>query len=114
MLKVSPRSVLAPLVLFGFSVSAYFLVLGGVVPVPQGPNVVLLALAGVTTLAAVVIRAKIPAITAGVATLGFVLSFGTDPLVVTVAAALTILGGLGFLVGTANHVRKRATTTNPA
>ncbi|MDS0474059.1 hypothetical protein [Natrinema sp. 1APR25-10V2] len=110
--KVSPRSALAPLALFGFSISAYFLVLGGVVPVPQKPDVVLLALAGVTTIAAAVIRAKIPAVTAGVVTLGFALGFATDPLVVTVAAALTILGGLGFLVGTANHVRKRATTTN--
>lgn len=81
-------------------------------PGPHGANVALLALAGVLTVGAAVLRAKIPTVTAGVATLGFALGLTSDPLVVNVAAVLTVLGALGFLISTTYDAFQRGTTTN--
>lgn len=60
------------------------------------------------------IREKIPAMTAGVATIGVGLGVTTSGFVVTVAAALVVLGGVGFLVSTAYSVGVRAYDTSPA
>lgn len=113
----SLRTVLAPLALLGFSVGAYFLVLGGVVPAvipgPQDGGVTLTAIAGVTTVGAAILRARIPALTAGVATLGFGLGVTMSGFVVTIAAALTILGGLGFLISTVHLAGKRVHGATP-
>lgn len=114
MVAVTLRKVLPPLALLGLSVGAYFLVLGGVVPFGHEAGVVLTAIAGIATIGAVSIREKIPAITAGIATLGFGLGVATSDFVVTVAAALAVLGGVGFLVSTAHSVGARAYDTSPA
>lgn len=112
------KKVLAPLALLGLSVGAYFLVLSGNIPLPhplpRDGGVILFAIVGLTTVGAASIRAKIPAITAGVATLGFGLGVTMSGFVVTVAAALTIFGGLGFLISTLHVIGTRASNASPA
>lgn len=108
------RKVLAPLALLGLSVSAYFLVLGGVVPLFENAGVTLTAIAGIATIGAVSIRETIPAITAGMATVGFGLGVTTSGFIVTVASALVILGGVGFLVSTVHSIGVRAYGPSPA
>lgn len=105
---------LALLTLLGVTVGAYLLVLGGVVPVEQEAGVILAAIAGGATLGAVGLREKIPAITAGVATLGFGLGGMMNEFVGTIAAALVVLGGVGFLVSTVHSIGARLTDTSPA
>lgn len=114
MVAVTLRKVLPPLALLGLSVGAYFLVLGGVVSFGQEAGVILTAIAGVATIGAVSIREKTPTITAGMATLGFALGVTMSGFTVTVAAALTVLGSIGFLVSTVHSVGVHAYDTSPA
>lgn len=92
--QTSPRTVLVSVALLVIPVGLYFLVLGGVAVLPQGSGVTLTAIAGVATLAAALHRATLPAITAGVAMVGFGLGATSSGFVVTVAAVLRYSGGL--------------------
>lgn len=108
------QRVLAPIALLGLSVGAYVLVLSGGVPFGQEAGVILTVITGVATLGAVSLHEKIPALTAGVATLGFGLGVTMSGVVVTIAAALVVLGGVGFLVSTVYSIGARTAGTSPA
>lgn len=114
MVEVTLRKAFLPFGLLGLSVAAYSLVLLGAVPFGQEAGVILAVIAGAATIGAVTIQKKIPAVTAGMATLGFVLGVTMSGFVVTVAAALVVIGGIGFLVSTAYSVGARVYSTSPA
>lgn len=118
--RESIHRALVPIALLGLSVGAYFLVLLGVVPLRQEPGVILTIIAGLTAISAVIIRAKIPAVTAGIATVGFGLgaansvgAISMNGLAVTVGSVLAILGGLGFLISTIHLVGTRVYQASP-
>lgn len=113
MVEVTHRKAFLPFTLLSLSVGAYFLVLSGSIPFGQNAGVFLTIIAGAATLSAISIREKLPAITAGVATLGFSLGVTMSGFVVAVAAALAILGSAGFLVSTAYTVGADAYRTPP-
>lgn len=87
--------------------------LSGGVPFGQEAGALLTVIAGVATLGAVSLHEKIPAITAGVATLGFSLGVTMSGFVVTIAAALVVLGGVGFFVSTVYSIGARTAGPSP-
>ena len=100
MSETSIREALAPLALLCLPVAVYLLVLFGAVPTGYSSGVVLTAVAGAATLGAVAIRERIPAVAAGIATVGYGLGVVMSGFVVTVGAWLVVLGGIGFIAST--------------
>ena len=93
----------------------------GVVPLQQETTAVLTAIAGMTSIGNAIIRAKIPAVTAGLAALGLglvaVTPIGVGSLnerTVTIASALAIVSGLGFLISTLYLVGARVSQISAA
>ena len=114
-----PKPILAPLGLFVLSTGAYWSVLSGVVPLDLGRPLVFSAIAGATALGAVVIDARMPAVTAGAAAVGFALAAasageipGADDSVLLVGAALATLGVLGYAVSMVYHIGTRVRGEN--
>jgi hypothetical protein len=115
------RAILVPLGLLGLSDGAYWSALMGVVPFGLETPLVFAAIAGTTALGAVTISARAPAVTAGVAAVGFtlaaprvgeVLGLGDPP--VLVGAALATLGVLSYAVSMLYHVGTRVHSGSPA
>lgn len=106
--------VLIPLGLLVFSAGAYWSVLLGVVPFGFDTPLIFAAVAGMTALGAVKIGARTPALTAGVATLGFALAatsvggiFRLGDSAVFVGAALGTLGVLSYAISMVHHIGTR-------
>ena len=108
MSETARRKLLASFALLSLPVGAYLLVLLGAVPVGYSSGVVLTGIAGLATVGAVGVREKAPAVTAGVTAVGYGLSTVTSGFIVTVAAWLVVLGGVGFLVSTVYSVGSHA------
>lgn len=73
--------------------------LSGAGRVPLGTQVSLAGLAGCATLLALLLHEYVQAIAAFLAAVGFTIGlFADDPFLFRIAAALTILGGVGFVV----------------
>ena len=114
MSETTQRKLLASFVLLSLPVGAYLLVLLGATPVGYSSGVVLAAVGGAATVGAVTIGEKVPAATAGIATVGYGLGVLTSGFVVTVAAWLVVLGGVGFLASTAYSVGTHAYNVSTA
>ena len=108
------RKLLGSFALLSLPVVAYVLVLFGAVPVGYNSGVVLTAIAGAATIGAVGIRETVPAVTAGMATVGYGLGVVTSGFAVTVAAWLVVLGGVGFLASTVYSVGTHTYTVSTA
>lgn len=113
MVNVTPRNALGLLALLGLTAGGYGLVVLGAVPIGLDAGVALTGVAAVATIGAIGLRATVPAITAGVATLGLGVGVTASGFVVTVAAALAILGGVGFLVSALGLAGTRAFGASP-
>jgi fatty acid desaturase len=94
------RAIVKLLGLLGFALGAPSLVVVVTeeIPVSQGPAGQLAVIAGLTTVFAARIQATIPALAAGWITLGFLLAIIGQGVVDTIAALVTLLGVIGFLV----------------
>ncbi|WP_458208871.1 hypothetical protein [Haladaptatus sp. NG-SE-30] len=115
------RAILMPLGLFVLSAGAYWSVLMGIVPFDLDAPLMFAAIAGATALGAVKIDARTPALTAGVAALGFALAaasvdgiFGVGDSAILVGAALATLGVLSYTVSMVYHIGTRIRTVSPA
>jgi len=115
------RPVLLPLGLLVLSAGAYWSVLLGVVPFGLDAPLIFAVIAGVTTLGAVKIRARVPALTAGVATLGFALAaahvgglLGVGDSAILVGAALATLGVLSYAISMVHHIGTRVSSVRAA
>jgi hypothetical protein len=118
--KSERRAALAPLGLLVLSGGAYWSVLMGVVPVGLDAPLIFAAIAGTTALCAVGIGARAPALTAGVAALGFslaaargsgILSIGEWGLII--GATLATLGVLSYAASMVYHIGTRAYSVSP-
>ena len=96
----SLRSGIGLVVILVSVVGAYALVLSGVTPLPSEAEFLLAVLAVAATVSAVVVGEPVPAVFGAVATVGFVVGALASGFVVTVAAALATLGGIGFFLTT--------------
>lgn len=112
--ETNQRKLLESFALLSLPVGAYLLVLFGAVPVGYNSGVVLTVIAGTATVGAVSIREKVPAVAAGMATVGYGLGVVTSGFVVTIAAWLVVLGGIGFLVSTVYSVGSHAYSASTA
>lgn len=108
------RTVLVPLGLFVLSAGAYWSVLTGTVNFAPATPLIFAAITGATALGALIIEARAPAVTAGVATLGFSLAAASgDRMLITGnsavfgAAILATLGVLSYAVSMAYHIGTR-------
>lgn len=118
--KSKLRAVLVPLGLFVLSVGAYWSVLMGLVPFGLDAPLIFAAITGATALGAVRIGARAPALTAGVAALGFslaaasageILSIGDS--VLFIGAILATLGVLSYAVSMVYHIGTRVYSVTP-
>ena len=109
--KSKLKTVLVPLGLFVLSAGAYWLILSGIVPFGLDTPLVFAAIAGVTALGAVRIGAQTPALTAGIATLGFSLSIDDSTLLI--GSVLATLGVLGYGLSMVYHIGTRVYTVSP-
>ncbi|SIR98446.1 hypothetical protein SAMN05421858_4979 [Haladaptatus litoreus] len=121
MKKSKLRAILMPLGLFVLSAGAYWSVLMGVVPFGLDAPLIFGAIAGATALGAVKIGARAPALTAGVAALGFTLAGASvggilrlGDSAVLVGAALATLGVLTYTVSMIHHIGTRVQSVSPA
>jgi hypothetical protein len=119
--KAKLRAIVVPLGLFVLSAGAYWLVLMGVGPFGLDAPLTFAAIAGGTALGAVKIDARIPALTAGVAAVGFALGaarvgelFGVGDSAILVGAVLATLGVLSYTVSMFYLIGTRVRSTNPA
>ncbi len=112
-MRDTPRKVLALPVLLVAVGAAYLLVLSGALPVPGGADVSLLALTGLATVGAALARATLPALCGAVATAGFAIGATMSGFAVTVAAALAVLGAIGFVASTLRLAGQRVRDANP-
>lgn len=103
-----------PLGLLVLSAGAYWSVLTGVVPLNFDTPFIFSAIAGATALGAVIINARMPAVTAGVAAIGFALAtatveevLGVGDLALLIGATLAVLGVVGYAVSMIYHIGKR-------
>ena len=110
-----------PLGLFILSAGAYWAVLMGIVPFSLDAPLIFAAIAGATALGAVKIGARAPAITAGMAALGFTLAaasvggiFRLGDSTLFVGAALATLGVLTYTVSMVYHIGTRVQSVSPA
>lgn len=116
----SLRAVVMPLGLFVLSAGAYWSVLLGIVPFGFDTPLVFAAIAGATALCAVKIGARIPALTAGMAALGFTLAAasvggvsGVGDSAILVGALLATLGVLSYTVSMVYHIGTRVRSARP-
>jgi hypothetical protein len=110
----SPRRPAAALLaLLALAGGAFALLLAGGVPLPLEGGIAQTVIAGVTAAVATALRARLPALAAATATVGFALGVVATGFLVTVGAALVVVGAVGFLVTTLHlaGARRRAANT---
>lgn len=115
------RMVLGPLGLFVLSAGAYWSVLAGIVSFGLDTPLVFAAIAGATALGAVTVGARTPALTAGMAALGFSLAAANGSRILDtydsaalIAATLATLGVLSYAVSMVYHIGARVCSVNTA
>jgi hypothetical protein len=96
-------------------------VLTGIVPFGLDTPLIFGSIAGATALGAVKIGARTPALTAGMATLGFSLAAadigdipGIGDSILLIGAVLATLGVLGYALSMVYHIGTRVHNVNPA
>ncbi|MFC7028404.1 hypothetical protein ACFQJ5_13915 [Halomicroarcula sp. GCM10025324] len=121
MQKAKLRAILLPLGLFVLSAGAYWLVLMGIVPFGLDAPLIFAAIAGATALGAVMIDVHTPALTAGVAAVGFALAaasmggiLGMGDSAILVGAVLATLGVLSYTVSMFYLIGTRLRSASPA
>ena len=114
------QKAILPLVFLGLTVGAYFLVLSGAVPFSKDASITLTAIAGLATIGAASLRAKIPTLTAGIATIGFGIGsldllgmISVSNFVIDISSWFVVVGGVSFLISMFYVAQKRATNTVP-
>lgn len=119
--KSKRRAVLIPLGLFVLSAGAYWSALMGVIPFGLDPPLVFAAIAGAAALGAMKVGARVPALTAGVAALGFALAIASvsgtlnmGDSTLLVSAILATLGVLSYAVSMVYHIGTRVTSASSA